>query len=123
MMKNVRLVVATAVFMTAFAVVLLVNACHKEELPEKVFAATPYVLQIPRYFPTQLNIPDDNPLTQEGVRLGRYLFYDTRLCGYMGNDPDSMLSCASCHVLTQPLARYHPCPGPPVTLRDITGCI
>lgn len=98
MMKNVRLVVATAVFMTAFAVVLLVNACHKEELPEKVFAATPYVLQIPRYFPTQLNIPDDNPLTQEGVRLGRYLFYDTRLCGYMGNDPDSMLSCASCHV-------------------------
>ena len=85
-------------FAISVALVLLANACHKEELPEGIFTATPYNLLIPRYFPTQLNVPEDNPLTVEGVRLGRYLFYDTRLCGYVGPDPDSMMSCASCHV-------------------------
>ena len=85
-------------FAISVALVLIANACHKEELPEGIFTATPYNLLIPRYFPTQLNVPEDNPLTVEGVRLGRYLFYDTRLCGYVGPDPDSMMSCASCHV-------------------------
>lgn len=59
---------------------------------------TPYPLEIPRFFPTSLNIPEDNPLTVEGIELGRYLFYDELLCGYLGNNPDSMMSCATCHV-------------------------
>ncbi len=42
-----------------------------------------------------LNIPVDNPTTQEGVTLGRYLFYDGRLSGR--TDKDSLMSCASCH--------------------------
>lgn len=73
-------------------------SCHKEIEEEVPFAATPYNLVIPRFFPSALNIPNANPLTVEGVELGRYLFYDTRLCGYTGNDPDSMMSCATCHV-------------------------
>jgi len=60
--------------------------------------AIPYNLTIPKYFPTLLNIPDDNPLTEEGVKLGRYLFYDGRLRGYLGNNPDSLMSCATCHL-------------------------
>jgi cytochrome c peroxidase len=38
-----------------------------------------------------MNIPENNPLTAEGIELGRRLFYERRLSG------DSSLSCASCH--------------------------
>ena len=72
-------------------------SCEPKE-PETSFTATPYTLPIPRFFPTNLNIPTDNPLTVEGIELGRHLFYDERLCGYLGNNPDSMMSCATCHV-------------------------
>ncbi len=37
-------------------------------------------------------IPADNPLTKEGIALGRMLFYDPILSG------DSTQSCASCHM-------------------------
>jgi cytochrome c peroxidase len=57
---------------------------------------TPYPLPTPEFFPTDLNIPIDNPLTVEGVELGRYLFYDGRLSGR--THPDSLMSCGSCHV-------------------------
>ena len=36
-------------------------------------------------------IPKDNPLTEEKVRLGKYLFFDKRL------SLDESLSCATCH--------------------------
>jgi len=35
-------------------------------------------------------------MTVEGVELGRYLFYDGRLSGR--TDPDSLISCATCHL-------------------------
>lgn len=62
------------------------------------FKATPYKIQTPKGFPTNLNIPADNPLTVEGIALGRYLFYDGRLRGYLGSDPDSLMSCGTCHL-------------------------
>jgi cytochrome c peroxidase len=37
-------------------------------------------------------IPADNPMTVEGVELGRFLFYEKRLSG------DNTQSCASCHL-------------------------
>jgi cytochrome c peroxidase len=37
-------------------------------------------------------IPDDNPLTKEGVELGRFLFYEKRLSG------DNTMSCGTCHM-------------------------
>lgn len=53
-------------------------------------APTPYV------FPKLLHFPSmpqnlENPVTNEGVELGRYLFYDPIL------SRDSTFSCASCH--------------------------
>lgn len=39
-----------------------------------------------------LEIPDDNPLTVEGIDLGRHLFFDPIL------SIDSTTSCASCHL-------------------------
>ena len=52
--------------------------------------ATPYRLTISGFFP-QPALPSDNPLTEEGVDLGRHLFHDTRL------SINNRQSCASCH--------------------------
>ena len=56
---------------------------------------TPYELKQPSYFPTKNNIPTDNPMTEEGVALGRKLFYDPRLSGRDGTE--GIRSCSSCH--------------------------
>jgi len=83
-----------------FALLLMTASCDscKEKPPPPNYKATPYDFNVPPYFPTQLNVEDGNPLTVEGIELGRYLFYDGRLRGYLGNDPDSLMSCATCHV-------------------------
>lgn len=70
-----------------------IQSCRE---PESSFEPTPYEIKIPQYFPTRLNIPADNPMTVEGVRLGRYLFYDGRLSGR--THPDSLMSCGTCHL-------------------------
>jgi cytochrome c peroxidase len=54
-------------------------------------SATPYSLVIPKHFP-QMVIPGDNPLTNEGVSLGRLLFYDSILSN------NYKQSCGSCHI-------------------------
>jgi cytochrome c peroxidase len=73
---------------------LLLFSCKEEERVEWV--TTPYTFDIPFAFPTKMNIPEDNPMTVEGVELGRYLFYDGRLSGR--THPDSLMSCATCHI-------------------------
>ena len=84
---------------SAFLPVLLLLAglggCTKDS-QDTTAKPVPYIISIPKYFPTQLNIPSDNPMTVEGVELGRYLFYDGRLCGR--TDPDSLMSCSTCHM-------------------------
>lgn len=60
------------------------SACDKAPIsPEPL-------ISIPGNFPAMPATPD-NPLTKEGIALGRALFYDTRLSG------NNQLSCASCH--------------------------
>jgi cytochrome c peroxidase len=71
-------------------------SCRKQSETEQPYQLTPYLIKIPNHFPQQLNIPDDNPMTVEGIELGRYLFYDGRIAGR--SDPDSMMSCATCHI-------------------------
>jgi cytochrome c peroxidase len=55
---------------------------------------TPYNMVFPATF-GQPNIPADNPMTVEGVKLGRYLFYDSTL------SKDGTVACASCHHQSQ----------------------
>ncbi|MDX1407495.1 MAG: cytochrome c peroxidase [Saprospiraceae bacterium] len=55
-----------------------------------VYAPTPYLLSYPDRFP-QPEIPADNPLTEEGVQLGRRLFYDPLL------HASGEQACAGCH--------------------------
>ena len=51
---------------------------------------TPYTWDLPKGFPQPL-VPEDNPMTEAKVELGRHLFYDVRLSG------NGAQSCASCH--------------------------
>ena len=64
--------------------------------PEPRFNPTPYQIVIPKFFPTDIQIPADNPMTVEGIDLGRYLFYDGRMSGR--TSPDSLMSCGTCHL-------------------------
>jgi cytochrome c peroxidase len=54
-------------------------------------ATGPYQFVYPANFGNRINTPDDNPTTKQGVNLGRYLFYETRLSA------NNTLSCGSCH--------------------------
>lgn len=63
-------------------------ACKKEK--DEVSDLTPYPLSTPEGFP-QIPIPAENPLTVEGVALGKKLFFDPILSG------DNTMSCGSCH--------------------------
>ncbi|EHQ31085.1 cytochrome-c peroxidase [Mucilaginibacter paludis] len=71
---------------------LAISSCKKDEVAgtDPVVTMHPAVLAVPANFPAVVNDPD-NPLTKEGIALGRMLFYDTRLSGL------NKLSCASCH--------------------------
>jgi len=51
---------------------------------------TSYVWKLPEGFPHP-SVPQDNPMTDAKVDLGRHLFYDTRL------SLNNTMSCASCH--------------------------
>ncbi len=82
------------IYIVFIALAFGLSSCDKgsEVAPHQ---PTPYNFDIPFGFPTVLNIPDNNPMTIEGVELGRYLFYDGRLSGR--THPDSLMSCATCH--------------------------
>ncbi len=87
----------TSIWITFIVLILFLagSSCNKTNDPEP-YEPTPYEINIPYGFPTRPNIPDDNPMTVEGVELGRYLFYDGRLSGR--THPDSLMSCATCHI-------------------------
>ena len=51
----------------------------------------PFELAYPAYFGNRITIPADNPLTREGVYLGRLLFYEPRLSA------SNKVSCENCH--------------------------
>jgi cytochrome c peroxidase len=59
-------------------------------LAEPMVVGTPYRFTFPRFLPIPA-LPRDNPLTVEGIELGRRLFHDPLL------SKDSRQSCASCH--------------------------
>ena len=81
-------------------VMLVVWSCssdgNEEISANSTFKTTPYIIPEVAYFPKNLNIPIDNPMTVEGVELGRYLFYDGRLSG--NTSKNQLMSCATCHI-------------------------
>ena len=76
---------------------LITYSCDKYEpdcydIYDDCSTGTPSIVNIsyPTSFPNPYN-PLDNPITEEGVNLGRNLFYDPILSS------DNTISCASCH--------------------------
>lgn len=59
-------------------------------IDERVYSPSEVSLDLPSHF-FQVQLPSDNPLTKEGIELGRHLFYERMLSG------DNSQSCASCH--------------------------
>jgi cytochrome c peroxidase len=60
-----------------------------------MLSATDYAWELPAGFPVPA-VPEDNPMSEAKVMLGRYIFYDNAL------SRDNTMSCSSCHL--QPLA-------------------
>lgn len=76
------------------ATALMVIGCVKDpegDLTDFDYNPTQYVPVLPAHFPALVS-PADNPLTEEGILLGRHLFFDPILSA------DSSMSCASCHL-------------------------
>ncbi len=75
-------------------IALFCSYCSKDPTsPDEnyVYDPTPYEIKYSSQFPI-LEIPEDNPTTEEGIRLGRMLYYDNQL------HPDGLHSCADCHL-------------------------
>ena len=66
------------------------NNKETQDLSLIPYTPSSYELNIPENFP-KMETPQDNPMTIEGVSLGRQLFYDPILSA------DYSMSCASCH--------------------------
>jgi cytochrome c peroxidase len=77
-------------FIMAGVVVACARLAHKDDLSHLPYQPHPVVWTDPPGF-VSMAIPADNPFTEEGIALGRALFYDPILSF------DSTFSCASCH--------------------------
>ncbi|MDX5321599.1 MAG: cytochrome-c peroxidase [Bacteroidota bacterium] len=86
-MKNFRLSFS---ILFLFIGILFLNSCKPEDPIDPISGPTPYVLTTPGNWP-QPNLLAENPLTEEGVALGRQLFYDAQL------SKNGTQSCADCH--------------------------
>lgn len=85
-MRWQRTISALAFAVLTFSVAL--NACHKKDV---IRTATPATFSVPSNFPQPAYDFSGNPLTEEGIALGRKLFYDGIL------SKDGNFPCASCH--------------------------
>ncbi len=65
--------------------------CPDNDIIEGTYDPQEYTLEIPEWIPTGPILPEDNPMTVDGIALGRHLFYDPILSS------DSTQSCATCH--------------------------
>ena len=85
----------TAMGALVLIILMLVSlqSCVKDpilESPTSTSCGTPLELTLPNFFPP-MSVPGENPLTVEGVFLGRNLFYEPMLSG------DNSQTCADCH--------------------------
>jgi len=72
----------------------LMETCNPSttgDLIQFPYEPTPFELVVPGHF-APMDIPADNPLTEQGIDLGRHLFYDNILSA------DSTMACANCHL-------------------------
>jgi cytochrome c peroxidase len=70
------------------------GSCQPDKplVPKEYPEPTPYTWISKPFFPPPI-LPADNPLTLQGIELGRHLFYEKKLSG------NNTQSCAGCHRL------------------------
>lgn len=78
------------IFIAIGVLFCFITCQKKQKINHPPLDETPYELTLPKGFP-DLNIPDNNRLTQARVRLGKKLFYDPIL------SRDTSISCNNCH--------------------------
>lgn len=84
-------------------VFFLIWSCRKGNSDVQSSGPHPYKLTLPADFPEPVYNFSQNPLTEEGVALGRRLFYDPRL------SRDSTIACGFCHQQFAGFAHFdHP---------------
>ena len=78
-----------------FFLILIIMSCSNQDTDlEEEYVPVPFSLKIPELFQQKLIdplIPNNNPLTEEGVALGKKLFFDKKLSG------NNTQACATCH--------------------------
>ncbi|MFD1553066.1 cytochrome-c peroxidase [Putridiphycobacter roseus] len=82
------------IFILGF-LVLFFHSCRKDFTPSVNGGITPYIIDYPTVLKNRIGpmkIPVDNPMTVQGVELGRKLFYDNILSG------NQTQACATCHA-------------------------
>jgi cytochrome c peroxidase len=83
-----------SLFLTALGVIACRRDCgetpNSGDLVQYPYNPQPYTIKKPAHYP-EVPVPADNPMTYDGVQLGRHLFYDPIL------SKDNTMSCASCH--------------------------
>lgn len=83
-----------SIIFSTVALIFVVFSCRKDQIITTA-EITPYVIDYPETFSLfipPMEIPDDNPMTVQGVELGRKLFYEKKLSG------NNTQACASCHL-------------------------
>jgi cytochrome c peroxidase len=88
MLPAPRIVVAVAVAVVFVAACVAVGGCV--DGPGVDVDADPFPLALPAGFPLPV-VPEDNPITEAKIALGRRLFFDTRLSA------NETQSCGTCH--------------------------
>lgn len=90
------------VFFIGLVIPIVISSCRRDEQIQpatnntgdttQVFKPTPYSIEYPKgYLWPRLLANTTNPLTNEGVELGKKLFYDAILSA------SNTISCATCH--------------------------
>jgi len=73
---------------------VIYSGCKEDKITsKKACEKTDVTLEQPMFYP-QLILAEDNPLTVEGIELGRKLYYDTLLSK---GGPHAGKACATCH--------------------------
>jgi cytochrome c peroxidase len=98
--------------LVVFAFLSLLQCTKK---PQEEWVPTAYVLDVPEHFEQNLIapvIPSKNPLTAEGIALGKRLFFDRKLSG------DGTIACAHCHKVQNAFSDNRPVSS---GVRNISG--